>query len=52
MRNERGAYTYAGVLSEGLFHPVPTVAFGAAVKVGTANVFRVPVAVYVGKRDI
>lgn len=31
---------------------MPTVAFGAAVKVGTANVFRVPVAVYVGKRDI
>jgi hypothetical protein len=39
-------------LSFALFHPVPTVAVGAAVKVGANKVFNVPVGVYVGKKEI
>ena len=34
-----------------MFHPVPTVAEGAAVNVGANRVFREPVGVYVGSKD-
>jgi len=44
--------TYAEELSAGLFQPVPTTAEGAAVNVGANKVFRVPVGVYVGSKEI
>lgn len=34
----------------GLFHPLPTTAFGAEVNVGAKRVFNVPVGVYVGSK--
>ncbi len=39
------AYTNARSLSEGLFHPLPTSAVGAAVKVGAGKILRDPVGV-------
>ena len=42
---EQLTHTYAGALSPTLYQPDPTVADGAAVKVGAAKVFKGPVGV-------
>lgn len=44
-RLKQSAYTNANELSEGLSQPVPTLADGAAVKLGAGSVLREPVGV-------